>query len=138
MLIFIQFQSLSREKPFCHINEYLARTRKPQVSIAQSRKALLPPTSAQLGLDETHYSGTLKMRHFPRNSPWILPSKHQANTCLEKPPLFPGKIPGIFPGTENSFMRSSSRCDMLEVQSLPRHVMVRKGDQHEVFSVYHI
>ncbi len=45
-----RFQSLSREKPFCHLlyqNAYIYRTR---VSIAQSRKALLPQSSARGGI----------------------------------------------------------------------------------------
>src|SRR5579885_89030 len=37
------FQSLSREKPFCHQLLPLPQRRRKQVSIAQSRKALLPP-----------------------------------------------------------------------------------------------
>src|SRR5579885_3044545 len=41
-----KFQSLSREKPFCHPLLLHRRVRFLLVSIAQSRKALLPPHNA--------------------------------------------------------------------------------------------
>src|SRR5579883_1972623 len=37
-----EFQSLSREKPFCHASFHFDRSHAGAVSIAQSRKALLP------------------------------------------------------------------------------------------------
>ncbi len=40
--IVFRFQSLSREKPFCHFNLGQEEGQERQVSIAQSRKALLP------------------------------------------------------------------------------------------------
>src|SRR5579885_491934 len=45
-LTICQFQSLSREKPFCHPLLLHRRVRFLLVSIAQSRKALLPPHNA--------------------------------------------------------------------------------------------
>ncbi len=38
----LRFQSLSREKPFCHASFHFDRSHAGAVSIAQSRKALLP------------------------------------------------------------------------------------------------
>ncbi len=43
------FQSLSREKPFCHHPNATLEAYREDVSIAQSRKALLPP-SDQFGV----------------------------------------------------------------------------------------
>ena len=63
----------------------------------------------------SHYSGTLKARHFPWNSPRNLPAQNGSWKETAKEALFPGKVPGILLGTEKTFVLYSPGCDMLEV-----------------------
>src|SRR5260221_14364926 len=70
---------------------------RQNVSISDEKPVPSPHLIMSVVLIITHYSGTLKSRHFPRNCPWNLPVQKESWKDISKEPPCPRNSPWNLP-----------------------------------------